>query len=88
MQGLTWRLVGGKLRGVLQADEEKESCSSKQQDGQEHASQSHRSCSRGHPGLAPGSPLGCGRCVLPSLSTPGVHQARSTEQWGRKTAHH
>ena len=25
MQGLTWCLVGGELRGVLQADEEKES---------------------------------------------------------------
>lgn len=33
VQGLTWHLPGGELRGVLQAYEEEEACGSKQQDG-------------------------------------------------------
>lgn len=32
-QGLTWQLLRGELRGVLQADEEEEACGSEQQDG-------------------------------------------------------
>lgn len=33
MRGLTWHLLGGELRGVLQADEEEEARGSEQQDG-------------------------------------------------------
>jgi hypothetical protein len=31
--GLTWHLLGGQLRGVLQADKEEEACSSEEQNG-------------------------------------------------------
>lgn len=81
---LTWHLLGGEPRGVLQADEEEEARGSEQQDGGKHAGQPHRSGTWGHLGLAAGSPLGCGRRDLPSLSTPGVHQATVYRAEGEK----